>query len=90
MEIVIVALGFIGLAIVALGAMGIARPRRRTTKIGLFRPSLSPTRFVSRGSARWSSNWFASDPVLYVGVDAPTADCGAAGDGGAGGGGSRD
>jgi hypothetical protein len=79
MESITVALVFVGLAAVAVSASIVARLRRRVTTNRFFRRSGSST----RPGSRRSTAWFASDPVLFVGGDAATADCSA-------GGGSRD
>ncbi len=81
MEISTMTLGFIGLAAVAVTAivLAVARPWRRG----------HTSRFVARSASSprrrsWTSNWYASDPVLFVGGDVASADCGAGADGGGG------
>jgi hypothetical protein len=82
MEITTTTLGFVGLAAVAVTAiiLAVVRPRQRG----------ATNRFVGRSASAarrrsWrSTNWYASDPVLFVGGDAASADCSAGADGGGG------
>ncbi len=81
MEITTTILGFVGLGIVAVVAIVLAWwPRRRAMATRLVAWSASSGRHDSRSF----TDWFAGDPVLFVGGDAAPADCGAA-DGGGGG-----
>ncbi len=80
MEITTTTLGYGGLAAVAVIAILLARPWRATTnRFGRRPASIRPGR-------PGSTDWFASDPVLFVGAGAASAECSAAGDGGGGGG----
>jgi len=81
MEITTTTLGYAGLAAVAVIAILLARPWRRTTAKRFVRRPAS----IPRGRPGLT-DWFASDPLLFVGADTPSADCG----GGDGGGGSCD
>ncbi len=77
MEITIMTLGVVGLAAVATSAGVLAWRRRVVTNRLVERPSWT------RRLGGWRVNdWFASDPVLFVGGDVATADCGAGADGG--------
>lgn len=79
MEITTLTLGVVGLAAVGVIAIILARPRRRVTTTRFVPRSVS-----ARPGRRGSTGWFASDPVLFVGADAGSADCGAGADGGGG------
>jgi hypothetical protein len=80
MEITTVTLGVAGLAALAIIAAVFARSRRRAAANPFVKPSVSPARPARRGS----THWFSSDPVLFVGSTAGSANCGAGGDGGGG------
>jgi len=76
MGITIMTLAFVGLVAVVVTATMLTRTGRRATTTRGVKPWVSSARPASVG---WT-DWFASDPVLFVGLDAAAADRGAARD----------
>ena len=81
MDITTTTLGFASLGAVAVIAIVLVWPRRRVTTNRFLGRSPLP----GRPGSRSLTDWFASDPVLYTGGDAGSADCSAGSDGEGGG-----